>query len=229
MKNSFLKENERLDDLERDNLFVIQDKTKYCFSVDSVLLSDFVKLQSEDDALELCSGCGVVSILVNAKCHPNSIVGLELNKDLFDMSVRSLEYNKINNLSFVNGDIKDYKNIFGNKKFDAIFSNPPYLKPLNDMSKANPKFYSTKYETTLSLRELLSASSYLLKGSGRLYLIYSAPRLQELLSCALSHKLFLKSQQNVFFKSSSSCALVLCEFVKKPCSVDILSPIVLNT
>ena len=228
MPSNILKANERLDDLERDGLYVIQNKTKYCFSIDSVLLSDFVKLNNADKALELCSGCGVISFLVNAKCHPKSICALELDSDLYDMSTRSLAYNKISNIEFINGDIKDYKSIFKGKKFDAIFTNPPYLKPLENMSRVSDKFHSTKYETTLSLQDVLQASRDLLREDGHFYIIYFAPRVQELLSKANSLGLYLKTMQNVFFKVGAPSALVMCEFVKKLCQADVIEPLIIN-
>ena len=225
--NIELKENERLDDLERDNLFVIQNKEKYCFSVDSVLLSDFVKTKNSDTCLELCSGCGVISFLVNAKNHPLSITALEIDEYMCDMSKRSALYNDIKNIDFLNFDIKNSKNALKNAKFDIIFTNPPYLLPLQDMSKVNPKFYSTKFETTLKLKDILCVAKNHLKGDGSFFMIHSAPRVQEILSEAEKIGLYAKKLQNVYFKENTDSPLVMCEFVKNQTLCTTLFPIVL--
>ena len=226
-----LNKNERLDDLQRDGLMIVQDSTKYCFSLDSVLLSDFVNMGEQDTCLELCSGCGVISILANAKYKPKFIVGLELDSSLCDMSKRSLAYNNIKNISFFNVDItksSEVDSVLGTKKYDVIFANPPYLKPLKDMSRVSPKFHSTKFETTLKLNDVLFISKQRLKKTGRLYLIYPSPRLQEVLSSAKEFGFYLSTLQNIFFKQSSNSALFLSEFslAQKECVV--LPPIVIN-
>ena len=226
-----LNKNERLDDLQRDGLMIIQDSTKYCFSLDSVLLSDFVKIGKDDTCLELCSGCGVISILAGAKYKPQSIDGLELDPALCDMSKRSLEYNSIKNISFFNVDITkcdEVNKALGSKKYDVIFANPPYLKPLKDMSRVSPKFHSTKFETTLKLNDVLSISRQRLKKTGRLYLIYPSPRLQEVLSSAKEFGFYLATLQNVFFKQSSNSALFMCEFVLSKTDCNVIAPIILN-
>ena len=226
-----LNKNERLDDLQRDGLMIIQDSTKYCFSLDSVLLSDFVKIGKDDTCLELCSGCGVISILAGAKYKPQSIDGLELDPALCDMSRRSLEYNSIKNISFFNVDITkcdEVNKALGSKKYDVIFANPPYLKPLKDMSRVSAKFHSTKFETTLKLNDVLSISRQRLKKTGRLYLIYPSPRLQEVLSSAKEFGFYLATLQNVFFKQSSNSALFMCELVLSPTESSVITPIVIN-
>lgn len=225
----FLNPDERLDDLQRENLFVIQNKNHYCFSIDSVLLSDFVKVKHNEKALELCSGCGVISILVRSKCHPQSIVGVELDESLYDMSLRSLKYNNIADIFFVNMDLKDFpKSSKCQHKFDVVFSNPPYLKKLANMESVSLKFHSTKYETATCLEDILLTAKSCLKTAGRFYLIYSAPRLQELLSCAKKHELYLKTIQFIYFKQNASSPLVQCEFIKNvPQQAEVIAPLVL--
>lgn len=224
---NILRENETLDDLQRDDLFVIQSRNHYRFSIDSVLLSDFVKTGHDDNCVELCSGCGVISILVHAKCHPRHILGVELDEALHDMSTRSLEYNGIEDISFIREDLKELKSSVKEGSVDVVFSNPPYLLPLKDMSRVSSRFHHTKYETTTSLEDILSVTAFALKCEGRFCVIYCSMRLQELLSKASNHHLFLSKIQFVYFKEGVDSALVMCEFVKnKEISVSVLPPII---
>ena len=222
-----LKENERLDDLERDNLFVIQNKEKYCFSVDSVLLSDFVKTKNSDDCLELCSGSGVISFLVNAKNHPKSITCLEIDEYMCDIAQRSAKFNNVENIKFFNLDIKNSEKVLKKAKFDVVFSNPPYLLPLTDMSKVSPKFHSTKFETTITLENIFDVVAKFLKGDGSFYMIHSAPRIQEILLKAQKFGLFIKKLQNIYFKENTESPLVMCEFVKRQTPCTTLFPVIL--
>lgn len=224
---NILRERETLDDLQRDDLYIIQSKSHYRFSIDSVLLSDFVKTGSGESCVELCSGCGVISILVHAKYHPRHIMGVELDEALHDMSIRSLEYNGIEDISFIKGDLKDLRNSVREESIDVVFSNPPYLLPLKDMSRVSSRFHHTKYETTTSLDDILSVTESSLKSGGRFYVIYSSMRLQELLSKANHHHLFLSKVQFVYFKEGTDSPLVMCEFIKnKGTASSVLPPII---
>ena len=127
-EETLLKGGEVLDDLQLNNLKIIQNRKHYCFTSDSVLLSNFVKTGPKDNVLELCSGCGVISILVNEKCKPKRVVGIELDKILFDMSVRSVQYNGINNITFICDDAKNILNYEKRQSFDVVVCNPPYFK-----------------------------------------------------------------------------------------------------
>ena len=93
-QETLLKSGDVLDDLQLNNLKIIQNKKHYCFTSDSVLLSNFVKTGPKDNVLELCSGCGVISILVNEKCKPKRVVGIELDKILFDIALSLYLYYK---------------------------------------------------------------------------------------------------------------------------------------
>lgn len=206
-----LNSGERLEDLQRDNLFIIQSEDNYRFSIDSVLLSDFARLKSTDKVVELCSGSGVVSILANAKYKPLSILGIEIDDALYDMSKRTLEYNKINSISFVNDDIKNALKYVKQGQIDAVISNPPYYK-LKDKGE-NVKDLVAKYEVKTTLNEVLSIASQLLKNKGRLYLSYPVQRIQELMRLASQLNLVCKEIE-FNFNLKKDAKFMLVKFVK---------------
>ena len=96
-----LKTNERFDDLQFNNLFIIQDKDGYCFSSDATNLANFVHVSNYGRVVDLCSGSGVIGILVNAKNKVKDVTLVEIQENLADMSKRSIEYNKIKNISCI--------------------------------------------------------------------------------------------------------------------------------
>ena len=90
-----LKENERIDDLEFNNLKIIQNKDGFCFGIDSVLISDYAKKDIKKNALgvDLGTGTGIISILLSAKTRLSKIIGIEVQKEVADMAQRSIELN----------------------------------------------------------------------------------------------------------------------------------------
>jgi len=208
-----LKNGEVLEDLERDNLKIVQDASLYKFSSDSVLLSDFAKIKKNESVVELCSGSGVVSVLVFAKCHPGNILGFEVDKRLFDMSQKTLLYNEIKDIQFFNDNLKNAPKIVGLEKTDVVICNPPYYILPKDISKISEKFLTAKYESSATLSDILTASSQLLRFKGKLFLVYTASRLQELLFEAEKNNLVCKNLKFVFKKNKAE--LLLAKFVKK--------------
>ena len=209
-----LRPGEVLDDLQLDNLKIIQNRSLYCFTSDSVLLANFVKVGAKDVILELCSGCGVVSILVKAKCNPKKIFGIEIDKELHDMSVRSLAYNYIKDVEFVCDDAKNVLGHFKKQSFDVVFSNPPYFVKNKD-DKINLKYLNAKYETKIDLEGIFKSADEMLKFGGKFFVCFTPTRVQELLAVGDKHKFVLKKMQFVYPKNKDKLStLVLCCFVK---------------
>ena len=114
-----LKENERIDDLEFNNLKIIQNKDGFCFGIDSVLISDYAKKDIKKNALgvDLGTGTGIISILLSAKTRLSKIIGIEVQKEVADMAQRSIELNGLQNkIEIKNVNIKNIiQNIDNNK------------------------------------------------------------------------------------------------------------------
>ncbi len=84
---------ERLDDLQRDGLMIIQNPDWFCFGMDAVLLTGFVRVPKQSRVLDLGSGNGVIPILLTAKTEGNYFEGLEIQADIAEMANRSIRYN----------------------------------------------------------------------------------------------------------------------------------------
>ena len=106
-----LKNNERLDDLQFNNLYIIQNPDEYCFTSDAVALANFVHVSNFGRMVDLCSGSGVVGILANAKNKIKDVILVQVQEYLADMSNRSIEYNKIDKGHYLVGQLLEGKNI----------------------------------------------------------------------------------------------------------------------
>ena len=166
--NELIKSYERLDDLERSGLKIIQNANKFCFGMDAVLLTGFVKIKNGAKTLDLGTGTGIIPILLSAKTKGLHFTGLEIQEDMADMASRSVKYNKLEEkIQIINGDIKEYKSLFSSSSFDVVTSNPPYMNDLHGIKN-----------TESSLEE-----------SGKFFMVHRPNRLIDIISTLRKHKL----------------------------------------
>lgn len=64
--------NERIDDLMRDGLKLIQNTDIFCFGMDAVLLSTYARAGKKDRVLDMGTGNGIIPVLMQSK-NPGSI------------------------------------------------------------------------------------------------------------------------------------------------------------
>ena len=211
-----LKENERIDDLELNNLKIIQNKNGFCFGMDSVLLSDFAKnIKSNTKVIDLGTGTGILPILLSAKTKASQIVGIEIQREVADMASRSVQLNNLQNkIEIICEDIKNLKNIYEINSFDAIVTNPPYkIKGTGGINEVEAKLIS-RHEITANLEDFISISSYLLKDQSSIYMVHRPERLVDILSLFRKYKLEPKEIKFVQPSSSKSPNLVLIKATK---------------
>ena len=123
-----LKENERLDELQRNGYRIIQNPEKFCFGMDAVLLSGFARAKEGDKVLDLGTGTGIIPILMEAKTKAFHLTGLEIQEESADMARRSVALNGLEErIRIVQGDIKEAGTLFGAASFDVVTCNPPYM------------------------------------------------------------------------------------------------------
>lgn len=200
-----IKQGERLDDLQRNNLYIIQNKALYRFSADSVLLSDFAKVGKGSQVVEFCSGSGVISILVNDKYKPDRVVGFEIVGKMCDMATRSVQYNGIKNVKFINDDLKNAHEYV--KNVDAVICNPPYYKKLADYKNVSPRNVMAKYESTATLEDIFVSARKILKTGGSFYMVHTPLREEEILLLGEKYNFDIKRYEN-------GTTYLLVEFVK---------------
>ena len=128
MKAISLKENERLDELQRNGYQIIQNPEKFCFGMDAVLLSGFAKVKPGGTVLDLGTGTGIIPILMEAKTPASHLTGLEIQEESADMARRSVALNGLSDkITIVTGDVKEADSLFKSASFDVITSNRPYM------------------------------------------------------------------------------------------------------
>lgn len=214
-KSGFLKENERLDDLGREGLFLIQNPEYFCFGIDAVLLSSYVKVRPKEDVIDLCSGNGILPVLLSAKTKAKSICGLEIQYNLYDMANRSIEYNDIGNqVRMVFGDVKRVKDLFSRECADVVCVNPPYMKKETGIVNDSDKFKIARHEELCTFEDIVNAAYWLLRSKGRFYMVHRPLRLVELLKTMSEIGIEPKSMRLVMPYFDKEPNLVLIEGIK---------------
>lgn len=178
-----LKEEERLDDLQVNGYEIIQHPGKFCFGMDAVLLSNFVRVKKGECALDLGTGTGIIPILLTAKTEGERFVGLEIQEESADMARRSVAHNHLEDrVEIVNGDIKEAACLFGSASFDVITTNPPYMIGQHGIANASDTKAIARHEVLCTLDDILRESAKILRPGGRFYMVHRPFRLAEILS-----------------------------------------------
>ena len=179
----FLKEGERIDELQRNNYKIIQNPSTFCFGMDAVLLSGFAQAKQGEKVLDLGTGTGIIPILMSAKTKGEHFTGLEIQKASVDMALRSVAINGIGDkVSIVEGDIKEASKIFGNASFDVVTSNPPYMTEHHGLVNPDAPKAIARHELLCSLDDVVREASKLLKVNGWFYMVHRPFRLPEIIS-----------------------------------------------
>lgn len=218
-----LNKNERIDDLGINNLKIIQNKEYFCFGTDSVLLANFVESNSSKNTiLDLCSGSGVIPILLTSKVKYNKILSVEIQDEMYNLLQRNLELNNLKNDIFVLQDnVVNYSNILKyikenlNKEYvDIITVNPPYKEKGRGIINEDKVKYIARHEELCTLEDIFKTSSKLLKDKGKLYMVNKPERLVDLLAIARKYNLEAKKIKYVYPKVNMKPSIVLIEYVK---------------
>lgn len=207
-----LKEQERIDDLQRNGYRIIQHPDKFCFGMDAVLLSGFCRIKEGDRVLDLGTGTGIIPILLEAKTKAKHITGLEIQEESADMATRSVLLNQLEDkITIKTGDIKEAGVIFQAASFDAITCNPPYMIGNHGLKNPDAPKAIARHEILCTLEDVISQAAYLLKPGGNFFLVHRPFRLVEIFATLTKYKLEPKRMQMVHPYLNQEPNMVLIE------------------
>lgn len=206
---------ERLDDLRRAGLSIIQCSDAFCFSIDAVLLAHFATVKNGDDIMDLGTGSGVIPLLVSTRGERLSITGLELNEIVADRARRSVQVNQLaHSINIVQGDLKDAARIFGYERFSLVVSNPPYLPiGIGETSQGTTRRMA-RHEVTATLHDVVKSSSDLLSTGGRLALVHRPSRMADIFCALREYRLEPKRLRLVHPAAGKEANMILLEAIK---------------
>lgn len=210
-----LLQGERIDDLERNGYKIIQNREKFCFGMDAVLLSGFVKVQKGERVLDLGTGTGIIPILLEAKTEGERFSALEIQKESADMAKRSVQLNHLEKkIEIVCGDIKEASVIFGKSVFDVVTSNPPYINDRHGLKNPDMPKAIARHEVLCSLEDVVREAAMVLRPGGRFYMVHRPHRLIEIINVLTKYKLEPKRMKFVHPYIDKEANMVLIEAVR---------------
>ncbi|TDM14844.1 tRNA1(Val) (adenine(37)-N6)-methyltransferase [Macrococcoides canis] len=176
-----LKENERFDQLLKENLSIIQNDDVFSFSTDALLLAHFTQLRAKDKIMDLCSGNGVIPLLLSARTA-TAIEAVEIQDVLVDMAVRTIRYNDLaSQITIHHMDLKDVGNTFLPSQFDVVTCNPPYFRENQSYQHLKEAHRIARHEVMCTFMDCVRAASHLLKQGGKMVIVQRADRLADVI------------------------------------------------
>lgn len=207
---------------------IVQDTEMFSFSLDSVLLPHFVTLNKNiNNILDIGCGNGPIPLILSTRTN-SKIMGVEIQKEVYDMAVESVKINNLDNqISIVNADINDFYKNLESDSFDVITCNPPFFKYL-DTSNINKNDYKTiaRHEVKLNLENIFNIARKLLKNNGVIALVHRPDRLIDIIIEMKKNNIEPKKIRFVYPKVGSEANILLIEGSKNGKSgLKVLSPL----
>lgn len=198
------------------NLRVYQDSEMFNFSIDSVLLPNFVTLNKNIKNI-LDIGCGnlPISLILTTKTDAK-IMAVEIQKDVYDIALKNLKLNKMEEkIELINDDINDLYKKIATESFDVIVSNPPFFK-VNANSHFNKNDYKTiaRHEINLNLDDIFKIAKKLLKNNGVIAIVHRPERLIDIINTMQKYNIMPKKIQFVYPKENKEANILLVEGTK---------------
>ena len=239
-KEAYIKGGERLVDLQRSNLWLIQDPGRFCFGVDAVLLSAFCEIRAGERCLDMGTGTGILPLLLSAKTDAAELVGLEIQPESADMARRSVEMNialqaeqaaaagtapgsgdeteaarpVAGRVSIVQGDLREASAMFGRSRFDVVTCNPPYMTGGHGIVNPADAKAIARHEVLCTFDDVAREAAAVLVPGGRFYLVHRPFRLAELITTLTRYGLEPKRLRFVHPQVDKEPSLVLLGCVR---------------
>jgi tRNA1Val (adenine37-N6)-methyltransferase len=219
---------ETLDALFQGQLRFFQSRSGYRFSLDALLLADFMSYRGPEQIADLGTGNGVVALIL-AYLHPSLLItGLEIQPRMVDRACRNVRMNGFEGrVAIRRVDVRNVQQVFGPGSFAAVICNPPYRRIISGRISSNPERKIARHEIAAALGDFLRAGVYLLPIRGRMALVHPALRAVDLLKSMRDVGLEPKRLRVVHSFADASASLVLVEGVKGGRSgIEVLPPLI---
>ena len=193
--------------------YIVQNTQMFNFSLDSVLLPNFVTLNKNiKNILDIGCGNAPIPLILSTKTKA-LITGVEIQKDVYDLAVKSVKINNLENqINIINADINELYNKFETESFDVITCNPPFFK-VSKQSNLNKSDYKTiaRHEVKLNLDDIFKISKKLLKNNGYVAIVHRPERLLDILESMKKYNIEPKKIQFIYPKTNMESNILLVE------------------
>lgn len=202
-----------LNDLYDYGLKIYQDTDFFKFSIDSILLAEFVNFHSHDRILDICTGNVPIPMILSQKDESLSIDGVEIQKEIYDLATKSIQINNLEDrIHILNEDIKEAPIT---EKYDIVTCNPPYFKVSGTSLKNENKIKQiARHEVHLTLEETVQLAAKFLKEQGKFYMVHRTERFLDTVKLLEKNKLGIRRIVFVYTKKDKKAEFFLIEASK---------------
>lgn len=196
--------------------YIYQLEKGYKFSLDSILLAEYVENVKKDDVIiDLCTGNAPVPLILSKK-YTNKIYGVELQEFAYNLAVRSIEVcNLSDQIKIINDDIINSLNHFSKKSANIITCNPPYFNNSSDKMHNNELSVTiSRHEVKLDLDIIFKTVRELLMDNGSFFLVHRANRIDEIIIIANKYNINVKKITFIDTNNFNKPKMVLLKCVK---------------
>lgn len=206
---------ERLDDLQLAGMRILQKKDGFRFGMDAVLLADFARVEARDAAADFGTGTGILPLLLLGRGKGAHIDALEIQEDMADMARRTMAINGLTERVAVHAlPVEEADTVLSPCSLDAIVCNPPYGMPGTTLLNPSDRLRLARHQGEKGLSGWFAMAYRLLRGKGRLALVYPAPRMLEIMDDLQKAHLIPKRFRLVYPYAHKPANLVLIEAMK---------------
>ena len=192
-----------------ENRYIFQYEDGFKFSLDSILLAEYINIPKNAIILDMCTGNAPVPLIISTK-NNNKIYCFEIQKEIANLAKESIEYNNLcNQISIYNDDINNIGSYFEAESFDIITCNPPYFKENIKNLNKNDLLTIARHEIKINLDVIFSIASKYLKQNGYFYLVHRPERLDDIITLGIKYKLPVKEIQLVTTKENNEPSILL--------------------
>ena len=212
---SLIHEGERLDDLQRSGLRILQRAEGFRFGTDAVLLADFAGIRRGEHVADVGTGTGVLPLLLSARAEETTFDAFEIQPDVADMARRSVRINGLEERIRVHQlDCREAAGAIGHESCRLVVTNPPYTKGGAGLISPQQSRALSRSDSDCEIGEWIAACARLLQNGGRLCCVFPAPRFLELCDAMRAAKVEPKRVRFVVARETSAPKLVLTEGLK---------------
>ncbi len=208
---------------------IYQDDDCFLFSLDSILLPNFVTVKLTDkNIIDLCCGNAPGPMLLSFRTKAR-IFGVEIQKDIYELGLKSVLDNKMmDQITLICDDVKNISQHFDSETFDIVTCNPPYFKyEKNSLVNTNDKKAIARHEVMINLEDILKSANYLLKNKGTFAMVHRPDRLMEIFDLMRKYNLEPKKIRFIYPKKDKECNMILIEGIKNGnAGLKIISPLI---
>jgi tRNA1Val (adenine37-N6)-methyltransferase len=210
------RDGETVDEILGGRLRIIQKKRGYRFSLDALLLAHFAVLRDGDDLIDLGTGGGIIALILAQRVHCGRVLGIDVQNELVAIAKRNVILNGLaGQIEIRRGDVRRPEFLCDPQSFSVAVFNPPYRRLRSGRMNPDPEKAVARHEIAGTAADFLAAAVHALRPEGRVYAIYPATRMVQLLARMREFRIEPKRLRLVHSCPGGSGAFVLVEGVKE--------------